>query len=67
MKVYDFLEERKQRLIDHFYFWFGTDEYYNNKEPKLLYNKWICLSVEWELFETYQEAVAAIENKRNNG
>ena len=54
------LTEEKHRIVDHFYFWFGTDEYYDVKEPKLLYNQWICNSIEWKLFDTYKEAEEAL-------
>lgn len=60
-----YITEEKHRIVDHFYFWFGTDDYYNNKEPKLFYDKWICNSVEWRLFNNYEDAITAL-NKSNN-
>lgn len=60
MNIRDMLYEKKHRMIDFLYFWFGTDEYYDIKEPKLLYNQWICNSIEWKLFDTYKEAEEAL-------
>ena len=57
----EWLYEQKHRMIDHFYFWFGTDDYLNNKEPVLLFKKWVCHSIEWKLFNSYREAEQALK------
>lgn len=57
----DWLYEQKHRVVDRFYFWFGTDEYLREKEPTLLYDKWVCSSIPWELFDTYKEAEQALK------
>lgn len=57
-----FLYEQWQRILDRFYLFFGTDEYLEEKEPTLLYDKWICKSVEWQLFKTHHEARQALES-----
>ena len=63
----DWLTEQKHRIVDRFYFWFGTYEYYHNrKEPVLLYGKWVCHSVQWQMFDTFKEAEEALKKIGKN-
>lgn len=61
MVIIDLFYESYHRLLDLFYTFFGTDEYLKEREPTLLFDKWICNSVEWQLFYTHKEAMAAIK------
>ena len=57
----DYLSEKWYRVVDTFYLFFGTEEYLRNREPWLLFDVWVCKSVEWQTFKTHKEAVAALK------